>query len=462
LLYKIEDIKKIKKKVYGVIGFPIKHSMSPEIHKPLFEKNNINKDYIIVEIQPQKIKEAILILKEHFEGFNCTIPFKEIIIPFIDVLDKKAEFYGAVNTVKIIDGKLYGYNTDGDGFNYAIKKANIALDNQKVLIFGAGGVSRVMAFEAALKNSNISIFDIDFDKAKNLCTEIKEKIKGTNIKALKNQNEDIEDIYDIILNGSPVGMWDKISRMPANIEIIKNAKAVFDTIYNPNITKLLLTAKENGCIIQGGLPMLVGQAVSAQKIWFDTEFNEKDIEEIIFNTSKSLKQKFKYNIILSGFMGSGKTTVGKIISKKLKRDFIDLDKYIEKKGSTIPEIFSNLGEKGFRLIESECLNEVLCSKGAVISLGGGTITVNENVEAIKNTASYLVFIKVSNDCIKKRVGNGLGRPLLSNEDIDYKVNVLYKQRLPQYINTADLIVDGDKNLNDVVNSIISKLRLLEE
>lgn len=458
LLYKIADIKKFKKKVFGVIGFPIKHSMSPEIHKPLFKINNVKRDYVIVEIEPQSIKEAILILKEHFEGFNCTIPFKEIIIPFIDVLDKKAEFYGAVNTVKVICGKLYGYNTDGDGFNYAIKKANIDLENKKVLIIGAGGVSRVMAFEAALKNANISIFDIDLAKAQNLCTGIKEKIKGTKITALNEQND---DRYDIILNGSPVGMWDKISRMPIKLEIIKNTKAVFDTIYNPNITKLLLSAKENGCIIQGGMPMLVGQAVSAQKIWFDKEFCEKDIDKIIINTSKMLKQKFKYNIILSGFMGSGKTTVGKNIQEILNREFIDLDRYIEKKGKSITEIFSSFGEKGFRKIESECLNEVLLSNGAVISLGGGTLTIDENVEIIKNSASYIVFLNVSNDIIIKRVGNGEGRPLLSKEDLEYKANELYNQRMPIYINTADLIVDGDGDATEIAYNIANILGLLE-
>jgi shikimate dehydrogenase len=435
-------------KSLGLIGYPLKHSVSPEIHKKL----NKDFDYTLLEFAPNELNGKIGFLKSNFLGFNCTIPYKEKIIPFLDELDEKAKLYGAVNTVSLVNGMLIGYNTDAEGLKYALKKANISLHAQRVLILGAGGVARVLTYEAVFCNAEIFIYARTYEKAESLINDIKKNIKGVNISFVSEENL---SEYDVILNGTPVGMWDKINELPVKKEVILKAKAVFDTIYNPINTNLVLFAKENGINSVGGLDMLIGQAIAAQKIWFD---KIKDID--IYDEMKNIIiNKFPFNIVLSGFMGSGKSYVGKRISKLLNREFIDLDECIENKASKkITTIFEELGEEAFRKMESKALEEAINNKGAVISLGGGTLTRQENIDEIKASQSFIAFLDVSKETILKRVGQGEDRPLL-NGDLEVKVNKLYSERYDTYKETATIIVNGNNEVSEVANEIIKRFGL---
>lgn len=437
-------------KKLGLIGYPLKHSVSPEIHKKL----NKDFDYELIEFAPNDLEEHIEFLKNNYLGFNCTIPYKEKIIPFLDEIDEKARLYGAVNTVRLVNGKFIGYNTDGEGLKYALKKANISLQNKKVLILGSGGVSRVLAYEAAFCNAQVFVFARNYEKSEALINDIKKNSKGANISFV---NEENLTEYDVILNGTPVGMWDKINELPVKKEVILKAKAVFDTIYNPINTNLVLFAKENGINAVGGLDMLIGQAISAQKIWFNKEINidiYDEIKDIIIN-------KFPFNIVLSGFMGSGKSYVGKKIAEVLNREFIDLDVLVENKaGKKISEIFAEFGEEKFRELESSAVEEVIKNKGAVISLGGGTLTRTENIEKIKASQSFIAFLDVSKETIIKRVGQGADRPLLSG-DLEHKVNKLYSERYDTYNKVANIIVDGNNEVSIVAEEIIKRFGLKE-
>lgn len=281
----------MSKKEYAVIGHPIGHTMSPFIHKRLFELAGIDADYNVIDVAPQELAEKYKEKLSKLNGFNITIPHKSAIIPLLSALDKKAEIYGSVNTV---DSNGKGYTTDPDGFLQALKANDVALDGN-VVIVGTGGVARTMAFEAAKAGAAITIAvrreDIHMVSA--LACEIMEKTIHPCISTCYiDRLEKVDRTIDLLVNATPVGMYPNIDFMPVGENIIKNCTAVFDAVYNPLETKLIKTAKAMGKKTIGGMSMLVWQAVVAHQIWDGTEYNIKDIEQLCIDASEELQKKF--------------------------------------------------------------------------------------------------------------------------------------------------------------------------
>lgn len=273
-------------KQFGLTGYPLGHSLSPVIHRELFKICGINGEYNLFEISPDALKNEFSKLTG-LDGFNVTIPHKIDVIPLLDELDERAALFGAVNTVKP-GKKLKGYNTDCYGFLRAIKMADIDLSGN-VLLCGSGGVARMFAFEAALAGCSLTIAvrDNDIPSANILAEEIKNKLnKNAKVLNLKEVNES----YNLIINGTPVGMHPNINACILPKEIIQKADAVFDAIYNPEETLFVKYAKEAGIKYSNGLSMLVWQAAVAEEIWNDIKFTEKDIQKVIEITKKELKK----------------------------------------------------------------------------------------------------------------------------------------------------------------------------
>lgn len=272
-------------KDFGLIGYPLGHSMSPVIHKELFKINGIDADYNLKEISPDVLSQGIGELKK-LDGFNVTIPHKTGIIPFLDKLSDRSELFGAVNTVAIKDGILTGYNTDCFGFLRALEMAGIKLGGN-VLLCGSGGVSRMFAFEAVLADSNLTVAvrDEDIDAANQIKKEIAQRL-NKNIAVTTLDNVDGE--YDVLINGTPVGMYPNVDACVLPKDKIAKCKAVFDAVYNPLETRLIKYAKECGAKYSNGLPMLVLQAAVAQEIWFDVKFTMEQISSVIDITEREL------------------------------------------------------------------------------------------------------------------------------------------------------------------------------
>lgn len=273
-------------KSFGLTGFPLGHSLSPFIHRELFKISGTDGEYGLFEISPENLKDEISELTK-LCGFNVTIPHKINVIPFLDELDERAALFGAVNTVKTGE-KLKGYNTDCYGFLRAVKMADIDLSGN-VLLCGSGGVSRMFAFEAVLAGCNLTIAvrEDDIPAAEVIASEIKEKLnKEAKILNLK----DVSGNYNLIINGTPVGMHPNTDACILPKEIIQKANAVFDAIYNPEETLFIKYAKEAELKYSNGLSMLVWQAAIAEEIWNDVEFSEKDIQKVIETTQKELKK----------------------------------------------------------------------------------------------------------------------------------------------------------------------------
>ncbi len=385
---------------YCLIGERLSHSYSAEIHKG----RGLN--YDLKEVPRCGLADFI---KEGYDGFNVTIPYKKDIIPFLDGVDESAARIGAVNTVVRRGGKYYGYNTDIEGMRYAVSRKGISLTDSNVMILGSGGAACT---------------------AKALCGE-----EGAKSVVTVSRNGEINygNCYDfkdteIIINATPVGMFPNIGETPIDLSRFPDLKGVFDCVYNPFNTALILQAKKLGIQCSDGLPMLVKQALEAQKLWGFT--TEKDDTEDIINGLYSNK----LNVVLVGMPSSGKTTVGKLVANILGKKFIDTDAEIfNATGKTPAEIIETSGEKTFRDTETEIITRLAVDTGAVIATGGGAVLRGENVSALK--ANGVVFY-IKRDLSLLTAEN---RPLSAGGGIAR----LYEDRKALYERAADFTVENN-------------------
>jgi shikimate dehydrogenase len=260
---------------YGIIGYPLSHSISPQIHNLAFQTLNINAVYEKAEINPSAFDDAITRLKtEGWKGFNVTIPFKEKIIGHLDEVDAVSSKIGAINTVKAENGKWKGYNTDYLGFMRPLISDLERINS--ALILGAGGASRAVIFGLLEKSNikNLFIANRTKSRAEKLLKSL-DHSKKVNIDIISLSDAGGLDIpVDLIVNTTSVGMGNLIDDIPAEIPKKFNNFIVYDLIYNPKKSKLLQLAQRQGCKTINGLPMLIYQAEESFKIWTGKHFPE--------------------------------------------------------------------------------------------------------------------------------------------------------------------------------------------
>ncbi len=405
---------------YGCIGEHLKHSFSKEIHSLIADY-----DYIIKEIPKDGVDNFMS--SADFYAINVTIPYKETVIPHLSWIDESAKLIGAVNTIVNKNGKLYGYNTDFYGMSMLASHSNISFSNKKVLILGTGGTSKTAY--AVAKTSG----------AKEV------------IKASRKKCEDAvlyEDIYkyhtdaQIIINTTPVGMFPENYQKPIDISLFPSLCGVLDAVYNPLRTQLIIDAKKRGIPAEGGLYMLVAQAVRASEIFLDTEYPETLLDEVY---SKILREK--ENIVLIGMPASGKSTVGNILKEKLSKNLIDSDEKIkEVTGRAIPDIFEKDGEYAFRDIESNVIKDISKLNSSVIATGGGAILRRENIDALIGNGR-IYFLDRSPELLIPTSD----RPTAKDKESIMK---RYAERIDTYRSSADVIIPSDSSADDASNEII--------
>lgn len=275
---------------FAVIGHPIGHTMSPFIHKRLFELAGISGQYGIIDIAPQELPARIKELNE-LAGYNITIPNKQAIIPFLDSLDPKAELYGSVNTVRN-GSERRGYTTDPDGFLKALEAAGIPFQGD-ICILGSGGVARTFMYEAARAGCNITIAARSEESARRLADEVRNKLIGASVSCCFISELDLYNKdFDLLINGTPVGMFPHTENIPVSHDTIGRSRYVFDAVYNPLETNLILKAKGMGKTAVGGMSMLVWQAVAAHEIWDGSQYRKEDIEQLILDSANEMKKIF--------------------------------------------------------------------------------------------------------------------------------------------------------------------------
>ena len=404
---------------YGCIGEKLTHSFSKEIHNLLFDY-----DYEIREIPKGELQAFMT--KRDFKAINVTIPYKQDVIPFLDEISDTAKQIGAVNTIVNRGGRLYGYNTDFSGLIALIKLNGITLEGKKVLILGSGGTSKT-AVAAAEYLGALSVKRVS-RTAKEDCITYEEAYKNF-------------AVAEVIINTTPCGMYPNIIGEPINLDGFPKTEAVVDAIYNPLCSNLVVKAKKKGIKATGGLYMLVSQAAFAAELFIDTKVSE----DKVYDVYKKIEQS-KRNIVLTGMPSSGKSTVGKQLANELGMQFIDTDKEIEKsEGKTIPEIFTEVGESGFRDIEARIITTVSAKQNCVISTGGGAILREQNITALKGNGT-IFFI----DRPLEKLVTTDDRPLSSNRDDLVK---RYNERYDIYCNTADEQILNDGEIDAVTKAI---------
>ena len=259
-------------KKYLVIGNPIQHSLSPKLHNYWIKKNNIDAIYEKLELNENELEALITKIKEKkIDGINVTVPFKKIIIPFLDQLSVEAENTQSVNTIYLKNNKVIGHNTDIEGFELSIKNLEFDLTNKKVFILGAGGVVPSIIF--ALNKMNVS----------EIVVSNRTKDKAENLKKLF-KNLKIIDWYkvpefDVIINATSLGL-NKNDKINLDFSKAGTNKFFYDVIYNPKETNFLKIGKKLGNLTANGKLMFVNQAFAAFKIWHETqpEINDEVIK----------------------------------------------------------------------------------------------------------------------------------------------------------------------------------------
>lgn len=413
----------MEKKIYGLLGRRLGHSWSAPIHKDLGCE-----DYRMIELEPEQLGDFLR--REDVGGLNVTMPYKRDVMAFCDVIDEGAKAIGAVNTLVRRGGKLYGYNTDIDGFRYMLRRADISLTDQKVVILGSGGAS-LTAQAAAKREGARKIVVVSRSGPDNY------------------ENLDRHMNAGVLINTTPIGMWPNMGGQPVDLGLL-GVTAVADVIYNPGRTELLLQAEEidreysrmadapRDVLVNaglrpirytGGLPMLVHQAKRAEELFFEKEIPDGETERILARLWQD-----RINIVLVGMPGCGKTTVGQELAGLSGKPLVDLDSEIVRRaGKTIPQIFADDGEEAFRDLEGQVLAEACAGHGQIIATGGGAVLRKDNRIAMRRTGRVYFLRRALSQLPTD------GRPLSRAGSLEE----MYRTREPLYQEAADASIDNN-------------------
>ena len=411
---------------YGLIGEKLGHSFSKIIHEKLADYT-----YELCPLAKDEL-DAFMTAKQ-FKAINVTIPYKQDVIPYCDVLDDSAKRIGVVNTIVNRDGKLFGYNTDFAGFLYNLNAHGITLKDKKVMICGSGGTCKTVTAVAEYMGAK-EILVVSRSKKENAVT-YEECIRHKDV--------------DVVVNASPKGMYPDNGESPLDLSNFPNCKAVVDVIYNPLKTRLLQQAEQLGMKAVNGLEMLVAQAKFAVEHFLSTEIENDKIDQITLELLKQLT-----NIVLIGMPSSGKTLTGKALCKYIDKTVVDTDAVIvERSGMSIKEMFARHGEAYFRQWEHDVIEEFSKQNGLIIATGGGAIKNEENIQNLKQTG---VVMFIDRDLEHLLVTDD--RPLSKDTNAVAK---LYEERYPLYTKYGDLRVPNNypmeisqQELDELMNTIL--------
>jgi len=462
-------------KLCGVIGDPVSHTLSPAMHNAAMTSLGLDCVYLAFLVKSASLSAAIQGMKAlGMKGLNVTIPHKVAVLRFLDELDPLAQDIGAVNTIVNREGKLSGYNTDAGGFMDSLRAAGFEAQGKKAVLMGAGGAARAIAFALISDGAQVTILNraSGLEQAALLARSLSRVAKSP-VKALELNEANLKSSLSragLLVNATSAGMSPSITETPVAAHLLKPGLTVFDVVYAPLETTLLREAKEAGCTVISGLEMLVRQGALAFELWTGKEAPLDVMRQAALtalNPEKSTKPGArgkqppapKTSVALIGFMGSGKSSIGRALAKKMGKAFVDTDKRIElKAGRSIARIFREDGEPAFREMEKAVTAVVCQGTGQVIACGGGVVLDRSNVGNLKKNA-VVVYLKASGGEIKKRVASQRGkRPLLAGERGMDAIDTLLVVRQPLYEQAADITIEASKpGIKAAAEEIIERL-----
>jgi shikimate dehydrogenase len=400
---------------YGLIGKNISYSYSKEIHTAL----NLYQ-YSINSLDENQVIE--LLKTKDFLGINVTIPYKKLVIDYLDEVSDEVKQIGACNCIVNTKGKLIGYNTDFYGLRNLITCHHINVQNKKCYILGSGGTKNTA--EAVLKSLGVSDITI-VSRSKNEHTITYEEFFS------------LHDA-EILINTTPRGTYPNIDDSLITLEQLKqmqNLKAIFDVVYNPLTTRLVQYGRMLKIPSYNGLEMLVDQALAASEKFIGAKIDLAKRNEIV---RKIINEKS--NLVLIGLPMSGKSTIGKVLATQTNKTFVDLDEELQKEAKmSINEIFATFGEKYFRELESQMIKKFALQNNLVISCGGGVVLNEENMFLLKANG-YIIHLHRDEELLIYSAT----RPLTKDKN-DYLK--LKQQRIPLYQKYQDIEIDNSSTID---------------
>lgn len=403
----------------GLLGEKLGHSYSPQIHAELADY-----EYRLYEKAPDEVEDFVR--RGDWLGLNVTIPYKKTVIPFCDELSETVAAIGSVNTLlRRPDGTIFGDNTDAFGFETLLTQTiPDSITGQKALVLGTGGASVTVC--AVLRRHGAEVVTIS--------------------RSGENNYENLDRHADarLLVNTTPVGMYPKNGVSPVDLALFPKLACVLDVVYNPARTALLLQAERLSIPHAGGLTMLVAQAKRSSEIFLGNTLPDGEIARITRKLASSMQ-----NIVLVGMPGCGKTTVGALLARRLHRPLLEADaELVKTAGMSIPTIFENESEPGFRRRETTTLSELGKKSGAVISTGGGCVTRQENYPLLHQNGT-IIWLRRDLDKLARE-----GRPLSLGADLA----AMYAVREPLYARFADFTVDNTGTPEETVDAILEVLK----
>ncbi|MFV0502359.1 MAG: shikimate kinase [Lachnospirales bacterium] len=406
--------------MYGLIGKTLKYSKSKEIHTLYREMKHIEGNYNLIELEEEDLKKFMEETIFNYNGINVTIPYKEKVMPYLDKITKEALDLGSVNTIKVEDGKLIGYNTDIFGFSAMMRKHRIYVKDKDVIILGTGATAHMIKFFCHKKSAK-SVKFVSRDPNKGDYT--------------------YEDNFSgqVLINTTPMGVATVNDESPVHIDVLKSFTYVLDINYNPYRTKLLRDAISLNKQVASGFYMLISQGLKSRSIWSGDKYQRYFTDRIYSEISNT-------NVVLIGMPGCGKTTIGKALESKLNKKYISIDGYIEEKEQmTIPEMFA-ISEDYFREKEALYTKEISKMKNVIIDTGGGIVLNPENMnELYKNGTVFYINRSLKN--IKSTMITD-NRPLLQ-KDTNEKLDKLYKERSSLYEKYGEIKITNTKKTETI-------------
>lgn len=422
-------------KIFAVAGNPVIHSQSPQIFNQLFQIHKMKAEYIRINAENAEAVMAAVKAVD-IKGFNVTSPFKKNIMNYLDKWEEDVDAIGAVNTVVTDKRRLIGYNTDHIGVVETLKAHGIDPQNKKALILGAGGAARAAAFGLAQSHAQQVVFSNR--------TEVKAK------DAAKRLGCDYVPLSQAerVLSGSDILISCVSTPQPlVSSKALKKNLVVLDANYRNS--SLSRSAIQQGCLVLDGKEWLLRQAFPAFSRFTGKRVDSKIQARMRMNMSAD-SGLVKTNLALIGFMGTGKTRIGKLLAAKMGIKFVDIDHSIEEStGVSVSELFQREQEESFRKIEKKMIRQhIPPAQATIFSLGGGAVLDKENRSLLKRHCR-VVWLWAAIPTIWQRIDKGT-RPLLNLNQTEAGAQTLLSGRISLYARASDLFINTETGSPDYI------------
>jgi len=458
-------------KVYGVIGDPVAHSLSPFLFNRWFAEAGVNAVYLRLRVGGEEnglhrfLDGCAARPWLDLRGFSVTVPHKETALSWTGAAgDSLTRAIGAVNTLAFDKGKVTVYNTDCyatiSSLTDALGCSRSDLPGLTVDVLGAGGAARAVLAGLRDFGCRVTVYGRTAERTQRVADDC-------GFLAAR-WDDRVHRRGEVLIHCTPIGLWPEADASPMPAETLAGCRLVFDLIYRPLETKLLQDAAAHGCRTLNGLDMFVRQAATQFELWTGLSPNTRHavslLTDEITRTARAARARAEGGcIVLVGMRGSGKTIVGRELARLLGGAHIDTDEQVTlRTGGSIADLFAQDGEARFRRLEREAIADAVAASPAVISVGGGAILDEQNVQTLR-AAATLVWLTAPVDVLWRRIrddpSTAAGRPPLTGAGGREEVERLLAERSPLYDRAADFTVDASLGTPaEVAREIVQRAR----